>query len=132
MADEQTVPAVEAINADTLAAPAKRQRAPRRSKEEIAHAVEVKAAKSGRRKLNKADGRPTGKSPTTETGGRIAAVKVGTANRIQRVRADQNATTASDEFTDLMKLEEENKGLRKALAEKLRAENAELRKRLGA
>jgi hypothetical protein len=35
-----------------------------------------------------------------------------------------------DGFADLIKLEEENKSLRKQLSEKLRAENADLRKRL--
>ncbi|OAP40253.1 transposase [Sinorhizobium americanum] len=39
--------------------------------------------------------------------------------------------TAGDELADLVQLEEENQRLRKQLAEKLRAENAELRKRLG-
>ncbi|UWU24267.1 hypothetical protein QA648_31520 (plasmid) [Rhizobium sp. CB3171] len=38
---------------------------------------------------------------------------------------------AIDELEDLIQLEEENKRLRKILAEKLRQENAELRKRLG-
>ncbi|QFI68712.1 hypothetical protein EKH55_3838 [Sinorhizobium alkalisoli] len=38
---------------------------------------------------------------------------------------------AGDELADLVQLEEENRRLRKLLAEKLRAENAELRKRLG-
>jgi putative transposase len=36
-----------------------------------------------------------------------------------------------DEMADLLQLEEENARLRKALAEKLRTENADLRKRLG-
>ena len=36
-----------------------------------------------------------------------------------------------DGFADLIKLEEENRSLRKQLSEKLRAENADLRKRLG-
>lgn len=36
-----------------------------------------------------------------------------------------------DEIADLLQLEEENLRLRKALSEKLRAENADLRKRLG-
>ncbi|MCY1330956.1 hypothetical protein D9M69_166040 [compost metagenome] len=36
-----------------------------------------------------------------------------------------------DDIADLRQLEEENARLRKALAEKLRAENADLRKRLG-
>ncbi|MGX9992605.1 transcriptional regulator (plasmid) [Rhizobium sp. Z1P35] len=38
--------------------------------------------------------------------------------------------TAIDEMADLLELEEENQRLRKLLAEKLRAENADLRKRL--
>ncbi|MBP1885010.1 transposase [Sinorhizobium mexicanum] len=38
---------------------------------------------------------------------------------------------AGDELADLVQLEEENQRLRKLLAEKLRSENAELRKRLG-
>lgn len=37
---------------------------------------------------------------------------------------------AADEMADLLQLEEENQRLRKLLAEKLRAENADLRKRL--
>jgi hypothetical protein len=49
-------------------------------------------------------------------------------------KAVQAATAPSvaavDEFADLLQLEEENQRLRKQLAEKLRAENADLRKRL--
>ncbi|WP_159949444.1 hypothetical protein [Rhizobium sp. 18065] len=41
------------------------------------------------------------------------------------------AVSTGDEFADLIQLEEENKKLRKALAEKLRLENADLRNRLG-
>ncbi len=48
--------------------------------------------------------------------------------------AVQTATIPSpaaiDEMADLLQLEEENRRLRKLLAEKLRAENADLRKRL--
>jgi hypothetical protein len=39
--------------------------------------------------------------------------------------------SAIDEMADLIQLEEENKSLRRNLADKLRAENADLRKRLG-
>ena len=46
------------------------------------------------------------------------------------VEAVPAASTASDEMADLLQLEEENQRLRKLLAEKLRAENADLRKRL--
>ncbi|KQY44188.1 MULTISPECIES: hypothetical protein [Rhizobium/Agrobacterium group] len=40
------------------------------------------------------------------------------------------AAEASDEMADLLQLEEENQKLRKLLAEKLRADNADLRRRL--
>lgn len=40
------------------------------------------------------------------------------------------AEAAGDEMTDILQLEEENQRLRKQLAERLRAENADLRKRL--
>ncbi len=40
-------------------------------------------------------------------------------------------SSPSDDLQDLLKLEEENQRLRKSLADKLRSENAELRKRLG-
>ncbi|WP_080589118.1 transcriptional regulator [Rhizobium leguminosarum] len=59
------------------------------------------------------------------------------AKRTRRSRAPQAVqaasaapTTAIDEMDDLLQLEEENQRLRKLLAEKLRAENADLRKRL--
>lgn len=48
-------------------------------------------------------------------------------------KADQPATvesSAGDEMADLLQLEEENQRLRKLLAEKLRSENADLRKKL--
>jgi putative transposase len=46
-------------------------------------------------------------------------------------QAEMAPVTALDEMEDLIKLEEENKRLRKLLSEKLRNENADLRKRLG-
>jgi hypothetical protein len=44
--------------------------------------------------------------------------------------AAASSVAAVDEIADLLQLEEENQRLRKLLAEKLRAENADLRKRL--
>ncbi|MEZ2127674.1 MULTISPECIES: transposase [unclassified Sinorhizobium] len=46
-------------------------------------------------------------------------------------QSDKTPAPAGDELADLVQLEEENKRLRKLLAEKLRKENAELRRRLG-
>jgi cell shape-determining protein MreC len=56
------------------------------------------------------------------------------AKQVRRKRASnavQTATASStNEIADLQKLDEENQRLRKLLADKLRAENADLRKRL--
>ncbi|MDW5318283.1 transcriptional regulator [Rhizobium sp. PL01] len=59
---------------------------------------------------------------------------VSSARRAPIKRAPRTVQTApavpSDEIADIPQLEEENQRLRKLLAEKLRAENADLRKRL--
>ncbi|WP_086999720.1 transposase [Rhizobium sullae] len=47
------------------------------------------------------------------------------------VQRNKKPVPTSDELGDLVQLEEENQKLRKRLAEKLRAENTQLRKRLG-
>lgn len=52
-----------------------------------------------------------------------------TANPVEQT--DPKPAPAGDELADLVQLEQENLRLRKTLAEKLRAENADLRKRLG-
>nr|WP_205932731.1 transcriptional regulator [Rhizobium leguminosarum] len=71
--------------------------------------------------------------------GRKAKPDEGTpsAKRAPVKRASKAVSTAAapsvaavDEIADLLQLEEENQRLRKLLAEKLRAENADLRKRL--
>lgn len=49
----------------------------------------------------------------------------------QEPAAEPEVTSRSDTLADLVALEEENQRLRIQLAEKLRGENAELRKRLG-
>ncbi len=47
------------------------------------------------------------------------------------VVSSESPSTSDDEFAEFNALEEENRRLRKLLAEKLRSENADLRKRLG-
>ncbi|OWV73846.1 transcriptional regulator [Rhizobium sp. R339] len=61
-----------------------------------------------------------------------ASVKRGSVRRAAKaVKAETAAPmTEIDGMADLLQLEEENRRLRKLLAEKLRAENADLRKRL--
>ncbi|MCG5480882.1 transposase [Sinorhizobium alkalisoli] len=51
--------------------------------------------------------------------------------RAAKLDDKRESLTTDDELADLVRLENENQRLRKLLAEKLRAENAELRKRLG-
>lgn len=46
-------------------------------------------------------------------------------------KAESRPEPRESSFADLVELEKENRKLRAQLAEKLRAENAELRKRLG-
>ncbi|MGI8398285.1 transposase (plasmid) [Agrobacterium deltaense] len=53
------------------------------------------------------------------------------ATPAQEPTAKAEASAGIDTLADLVELEEENRRLRLQLAEKLRAENAELRKRLG-
>jgi putative transposase len=64
-----------------------------------------------------------------------ATAKKPTASKAQLAKAApqkvQTTPTEPDGFADLLKLEEENQKLRQALSEKLRAENADLRKKLG-
>ncbi|PRD52500.1 transcriptional regulator [Phyllobacterium myrsinacearum] len=75
-----------------------------------------------------ADGKQKrGRKPKSDQGGSHA-------KQVRRKRASnavQTATASStNEIADLQKLDEENQRLRKLLADKLRAENADLRKRL--
>ncbi|MGF9566889.1 SyrB-like regulator [Neorhizobium sp. BT27B] len=103
-------PAAEAVAAATTAeAPVKKIRAKRGEK-----AAEVQLAKAA--KAEKATKAP-----------RVAAV----AKPVADAPAPVTAAAASDEFSDLLKLEEENKLLRKELGYKLRTENADLKKKLG-
>ncbi|MDC9813194.1 hypothetical protein [Rhizobium binxianense] len=88
----------------------------------------------GRRK--RADKSAEGEvSAKTQAGSSAKAKNVAKGTGKTRAAKQTIATTAPapvlDDLADLLQLEEENVRLRKALAEKLRAENADLRKRLG-
>ncbi|WP_200847878.1 SyrB-like regulator [Rhizobium sp. 18055] len=131
MADETTTEnAGNDVVTETQVAPAavKKTRAPRRSKAEIEAAAAVKSA--GKEKPAKA--------PRAQVFRGIAAKSkksVGEPAMISRANRAQEPSGSSSEILDdiatLIELEEENKRLRKQLSDKLRAENADLRKRLG-
>lgn len=130
MADENN----SLTDADTLAESAvdvpKKERKPRARKatpETASPAVSAQPAAASNAAAEKLKRGRKAKSDQGATSAKRAPVK-----RAQK--AVQPATAPSvaavDEFADLLQLEEENQRLRKLLAEKLRAENADLRKRL--
>ncbi len=144
MAEESNTDAivgVTATNGQTEKTAVKKQRAPRRTKAAAEPATVAseettsKPAKVTRRKRGekaasttaepaKTRGRPATRTTTAKPAGRgKAAAPVS--------RKPKASNTAIDEIADLIQLEDENKKLRKTLADKLRKENADLRKRLG-
>jgi putative transposase len=138
MADEMNLPlAVETMPAEASSkAKEKKTRAPRKPKT-VAEAV---ADISVSAPVKKTRG-PSKKALTTsvpvaaEAAAKAPApIKKATAAKAQpakRAPKVEAAPVDTDGFADLLKLEEENQKLRKELSGKLRAENADLRKKLG-
>jgi hypothetical protein len=120
----------------------KKQRAPRRSKAamEAASSAASTTTTAKSPKVRKKRGAQVEATPAVV--GAVEATKVakkagiagaGKTKAVGSGKVPAKASAmAADEMSDLIQLEEENKRLRKALADKLRAENADLRKRLGA
>ncbi len=114
---KQRAPRKQKVAAEATAVAAPVAKSPRgRRKKSVEQAVEVKPA------VVEAPVAAKGKAKTAVKGTR----KLGAAK--QATKVVKAPVSASD---DLLQLEEENQKLRKTLAEKLRTENADLRKRLG-
>ncbi|SCB61582.1 hypothetical protein GA0061105_12026 [Rhizobium aethiopicum] len=121
-----------------IKADVKKKRAPRRQKQaaEPAPATEavtelLPAADAGK-PVRRGRGRKPRSIETKASDGKTALK--GRARNKTAKPAEQTAKASApviDELEDLLQLEEENKRLRKLLAEKLRQENTDLRKRLG-
>ncbi len=131
MADENnTMTDAETPAAATPDVP-KKQRKPRVKKaaaETVSSAVSAQpAATSNAAAVKPKIGSKAAKSDEAATSAKRAPVKRA-PKAVQAAAAP--SVTAVDEFADLLQLEEENQRLRKLLAEKLRTENADLRKRL--
>jgi len=110
----------------------KKQRAPRAKKlgaaASVANSEPVKKNRGGRPKRAEA----IATAPAARA--KRAATDTSTTGKRGGRRVTKPSTVASplaDDLADLLQLEEENQRLRKSLAEKLRAENADLRSRLG-
>ena len=135
MADEnETSPAIEGAEASApaTAAEQKKQRKPRQKKviTETAAPVSPAVVKSPRktrvpRSVDTAIPNTPAVSESKPSKGRKPGPQPKAAIPLPA------AETPSDEMGDLIALEAENKRLRQALSEKLRAENADLRKKLG-
>lgn len=134
MADEtSTVVSPDSVSADVVPPPPEKKRRGPRPK-----SVSLDAATAGTSAatsdIKKATRKPRVKrakaAPTTSQ-------TTPPEKKPRKMRTPQPAVearslaAAGDEMADLLQLEEENRNLRKQLAEKLRAENADLRKRLG-
>ena len=141
MADDKDTGATSAVLAPVPAeAPVvKKQRAPRRSKAEIEATLStspttVKSPTVRKKRAAPVEAAPAVvKTPVAKTAKVTGAKGPGKTKAVSPAKAPaKSKVTASDGIADLIQLEEENKKLRKALAEKLRSENADLRKRLGA
>ncbi len=138
MVDESNTEIVETAPPAEVAPPKKR-RGPRpknvvaETTADVPGAAAAQPVRGRRKRADKsADGNLSAEAPAT---GKTRAKKVAKGAGETRGAKQPTATTASapvlDDIADLLQLEEENARLRKALAEKLRAENADLRKRLG-
>ncbi|WP_134102593.1 transcriptional regulator [Neorhizobium sp. R1-B] len=130
MADENdTIADAEAPAAASPDVP-KKQRKPR-AKKAAAETQSAEVAAEPVAALNVPAGKQRRGRKAKSDGGAMSA-KRGPVKRgpkaVPTVAAPSPA--AIDEMADLLQLEEENRRLRKLLAEKLRAENADLRKRL--
>jgi len=107
----------------------KKTRARRRSKEEMAAAL---AAKNSKR-ASKVKSASSGSSASSAS--KLIRKVAGSPAPIKDKRVGRSLVSSTsvgvDGFADLIALEDENQKLRKSLAEKLRYENADLRKKLG-
>jgi putative transposase len=138
MADESnTGTTIEAVETDAPAkAPVpKKQRAPRRAKATAEATTATTVAKTPRERRKSTDEGvdATLASVKKQVAGKTtSAVKTGSkkTSKLDRPKASPSVS-AIDDMADLIQLEEENKKLRKTLADKLRTENSELRRRLG-
>jgi hypothetical protein len=140
MADE--IDAMTATDAPAVAEPPvaeKKQRKPRANNtspeavngelatdEAVAAAAVPEKQKRGRKAKMTETGSTTKRAPVKRAPKAVQPAPVAPSEPEMPVAI----TAAGDEMADLLQLEEENQKLRKLLAEKLRAENADLRKRL--
>jgi hypothetical protein len=131
--DNDTNENVDTAASETALVPKKKRatRRPRAAAEAAPSAASVKSPKVPRKKRGEnVEATPAVVEAAAAPNGVVKGARK--ARAAAQVEPSVNVSViANDEMADLLQLEKENKTLRKALAEKLRAENADLRKRLG-
>lgn len=138
MADENETSVTSEVVAKDVpvtAAQPRKQRAPRRPKA-VAEAASTPALVTAKvPKTRKKRGEALAAAPAVVDKPVLAKGPAKNSVKAKLIKqaapAKMSPAKAGDDMADLIQLEEENKKLRKTLAEKLRAENADLRKRLG-
>ncbi|MBX4863930.1 transcriptional regulator [Rhizobium bangladeshense] len=131
MAEENNTAPATTVAAPVETPAVKKTRAPRQKKAVAAPAdVSSQAAAAPAESVKAAMGR--GRKAKAVVAKPDAAAKATRAKRAPKAVVQPQSTPVAvlDEIEDLIKLEEENQRLRKLLAEKLRNENADLRRRL--
>lgn len=133
MVDENNTEVVEPVAPAEIVTTKKRRSAqPKASfSEAAAETSSAEVAKQGSRR-NKRTDKPSDVSAVAAPS-KAKPKRAANVSRKQRTAAPTTDIKGAvlDGIADLLQLEEENTRLRKTLAEKLRAENADLRKRLG-
>lgn len=128
MADEISENSINAEPAVAQVQP-KKTRARRRSKEEMAAALAAKNVKRASKTKSVSAGSSVSAAakPTQKVAAKAEPLKAKRAG----TKRPSPTHAGADGVVDLIALEAENQKLRKSLAEKLRSENADLRKKLG-
>lgn len=129
--DDNKTDQTETAEAATQTSPVKKTRAPRQKKVTAPTqdtGTETVTSPAGAVK----SGRGRGQSAKLVATKPAATAKVARTTRAAKaaVPSELAPLAVLDELEELIKLEEENQGLRRLLAEKLRSENADLRKKL--
>lgn len=134
--DTNGAPETDAPEATSVALEPKKQRATRKAKAaaEVARPAAVKSRRAYTKKVAQQVGTEASAAvdaPTTGKGSKRGAKSSPSTSAVSKSVEQEALGTEIDGMSDLLRLEEENMSLRKALSEKLRTENADLRKRLG-
>ena len=130
MADETMTETTATTEAPAVAAAEKKTRKPRATKAVAKIATSEIAASPAEQPVKKTRAKRGSKIAPVKAEKTVAEPKK-VATRTPRAKAAPAPVALVDDIADLIKLEEENKQLRKELSDKLRSENADLRKRLG-